>query len=299
MSPFTIAVVAALAAALVVVSLSAAAPTSGCTRSSTVPAPDRLALADRDRGSVRARRRQAGRRRRPGLELPGARAADQPLRLHAERRGDRELPPRPRRHLVRPRQLRVAAPEARDQGRERAGREQPRAGVRGDPPARPPHGSQPRRERPSCARCGRTSRRSWRASRSRAATCASTTSSTRRTTRRRRTTFIGSIYKLFGFRDIADAAGGTRRRLPAALGRVHRREEPADHRPRRHEVLPAGLLRRLPRVRAGARSRPSSTTASSRPTTTSPRAGGRGSCSSRGRWRASRSGADGRDGRNG
>ena len=35
--------------------------------------------------------------------------------------------------------------------------------------------------------------------------------------------------------------GGRRRWLPAALGRVHRRQEPADHRPRRHEVLPAGL----------------------------------------------------------
>ena len=74
-------------------------------------------------------------------------------------------------------------------------------------------------------------------------------------------TFIGSIYKLFGFRDIADAAGGARRRLPAALGRVHRREEPADHRPRRHEVLRAGLRDRRRRDRAGARSLPCSTTA--------------------------------------
>ena len=36
---------------------------------------DRLALADRDRGSVRDRRRHAGRRRRRPVELPGERAA--------------------------------------------------------------------------------------------------------------------------------------------------------------------------------------------------------------------------------
>ena len=68
-------VLVALAAALVLVSLSAAAhqQRASCTR---LPTPHRLALAVRDRRSLRDRRRPAGRRRRQPLELPGAGAAD-------------------------------------------------------------------------------------------------------------------------------------------------------------------------------------------------------------------------------
>ena len=40
------------------------------------------------------------------------------------------------------------------------------------------------------------------------------------------TTFIGRVYRLLGLRNIADAADKTQLRLPAALGRVHRRAEP-------------------------------------------------------------------------
>ena len=117
-----VAFLVALAAALVAVSFSAAASASKPARLS----PDRLALSDDHGGSVRDRRRQAGRRRRPGLGLPGERAADESLRLHAERRGDRRLPPRPRPHLVQPGGLRRSAPQARDQGRDGARSGEPR-----------------------------------------------------------------------------------------------------------------------------------------------------------------------------
>ena len=66
------------------------------------------------------------------------------------------------------------------------GREQPQAGVRRDPPARPPHGPQPRREGRRALDADAPGGDRARACRSRAATCASTTSSTRRTTRPRR-----------------------------------------------------------------------------------------------------------------
>ena len=53
-----------------------------------------------DRDAVRHRRRRAGDRRRRPVGLPEDGAEDQALRLHPERRGDRRLPARPRRHLV-------------------------------------------------------------------------------------------------------------------------------------------------------------------------------------------------------
>ena len=49
--------------------------------------------------AVRDRRRAAGDRGRRPVELPGEGAADEALRLHAERRGDRRLQARPRRRL--------------------------------------------------------------------------------------------------------------------------------------------------------------------------------------------------------
>ena len=252
-------VVAALAAALAVVSLSAAAHQQ--TRAKSPLPPHHLALADRDRGSVRDRRRQAGHRGRPGLELPEARAADEPLRLRPERRGDRQLPPGSRAHLVQPQQLRLATPAARDQGRDRGGREQPDAGVPADPRARPTHRSQPRRQGRSCTRCRRSSRRSCGACRSRAATCASTTSSTRTTSRRRRRRSSAASTSCS-----ASRTSPTRRTRPAAATRSCR-PSTSSRRTRRSSSSPtrsaAGRRqRRSPRGRAGARSTRCSTTAS-------------------------------------
>ena len=104
-------------------------------------------------------------------------------------------------------------------------------------------------------------------------TFASPTSSTRPTTRpRRRRSSAASTSSL------ASGTSPTRRAgqvaATPALGRVHHRQEPADHRPRRHEML-SRATRRSPIGRAGTRSLPCSTTASCSPTTTSPRAGGR------------------------
>ena len=52
--------------------------------------------------AVRDRRRPAGRRRRRPVRLSEERAEDGALGLHPERRGDRRLPARPRRHRLRP-----------------------------------------------------------------------------------------------------------------------------------------------------------------------------------------------------
>ena len=76
-----------------------ALPAAAASRERPVDHPsaadaDRLALAVGDRGSLRGRRGHAGRRGRLLLDLPGAGAADEPLGLHAERRGDREVPTR-------------------------------------------------------------------------------------------------------------------------------------------------------------------------------------------------------------
>ena len=251
-------------------------------------APDRLALADGHRGSVRDRRRQAGRRRRPGLELPGARPADEPLRLHAERRGDRRLPPRPRPHLVRPgtaspAQLKklgikvVTEPAADNLA----------AGVRAD---------QPGSAGSPATRRGDVGRRA--AMQTRMTAIVASVPKPRRHLRvyheldqtyysATSATFIGSIYKLFGFTNIADAADSAARRLSAALGRVHLSSEPADHRPRRHDVLRPDRRDRCSAAGLEQRSRPSKHHRVVGVTTTSRRAGGRGSSTSRGRWRRS------------
>ena len=71
-----------------------------------------------------------------------------------------------------------------------------------------------------------------------------------------------------------------RLRLPAALGGVHRRREPAADRPRRHGLLRPDGGEGGTRGPAGARSPRSRTAASSPSTTTSPRAGARGSSTS-------------------
>ncbi len=64
--------------------------------------PHRLAVADGDGDALRDRRRLAGRRRRRPVRLPEGGAEDLALGLHAERRGDRDVSTRPRRHRVRP-----------------------------------------------------------------------------------------------------------------------------------------------------------------------------------------------------
>ena len=76
----------------------------GGERGGDDPAPavaDRLALGNGNRGSLRRRRWQAGRRGRLLLDLSASGAADEALRVRPEHRGDREVPARPRRCLRR------------------------------------------------------------------------------------------------------------------------------------------------------------------------------------------------------
>src|SRR5205823_10021436 len=56
---------------------------------------DRVVVGDSDRGSVRGRRGQAGGGRRLVLELSAAGAAYASFGVHAEHRGDREVPAGP------------------------------------------------------------------------------------------------------------------------------------------------------------------------------------------------------------
>ncbi len=60
-------------------------------------ARDRVALAHRDRDALRHRRGSSGESRRQLLRLPAERPEDLTQRLRPERRGDREVQPRPRR----------------------------------------------------------------------------------------------------------------------------------------------------------------------------------------------------------
>ncbi len=108
-------------------------------------APDRLAVTDRDRVAVRDRRRQAGRRCRRSVGLSEACSALQAVRLHAQRRGDRRLPPRPRRHLRRPGRRRRGAAEARNPCAAPAGSDESGRCVRADPAAGDRHRARTRR----------------------------------------------------------------------------------------------------------------------------------------------------------
>ena len=85
----------------------------------------------------------AGRRRRRPVRLPEERAADVALGLHPERRGDRRLPARPRRHRVRPEGPVGRAPAARHHRAPPGRREELQGRVPADPPAR--NGHRPRR----------------------------------------------------------------------------------------------------------------------------------------------------------
>ena len=223
------------------------------TRARCSPA-DRLPLADRDGGPVRDRRRPAGGRRRPGLGLPEERAAHVAHGPRPERRGDRELPPRPRRHLLR-RPVRQAAGRPRDPRRRRGGAEDDHRRVPGDQAAG--HGSRAtaRRRRRSPLRwpgsCGAIVRSVPRSEHLRLydeldPTYYSATSQT----------FIGRIYKLFGFENIADAADKEHTGYPQLSAEYILKENPqiivladAQSRPRWRRV-PAG--RRSPRSRTTA-----------------------------------------------
>ena len=108
------------------------------------PSPHRLALADGDRDALRDRRGLAGRRRRRPVRLPEERSADVALGLHPERRGDRRLPARPRRHRVRPEGPVGRAPAARHHRAPPGRREELQGRVPADPPARDGHRSRRR-----------------------------------------------------------------------------------------------------------------------------------------------------------
>ncbi len=98
--------------------------------------PDRLALADRHRDAVRDRRRPAGRGGGRAVGLPAQGAADDALRLHAERRGNRRVETRPRRDRVRPEGALGRARPPRDPGRLPERGPDAARRVPADPPAR-------------------------------------------------------------------------------------------------------------------------------------------------------------------
>src|SRR5262249_12947904 len=99
------------------------------------PTADRLAVTDRDRRPVRDRRREAGRRGRRPVELPGERAEDEALRVHAQRRGGGRLPPRSGRDRERRERPRGRTRQAEDPRAPRAAGDGAPRGVRPDPPA--------------------------------------------------------------------------------------------------------------------------------------------------------------------
>ena len=226
------------------------------------PDPDRLALADGDRGSVRDRRRQAGRRGRRPVELPGERAEDEALRLHAERRGDRRLQARPRRRLVRRQPHRRGAREAEHPGAPRADR------LDASP-------TPTRRSRSSGKATGHAAGAAAvvaRMKRQIAAIVASVPHGDAAHLLRgaRARPLLGHVEDVHRPHLHAARPEGHRRRgrqdrlrLPAALGGVHRRGGSRPDRPRRHDVLrPDGGKVEQARP-AGARSRRSRTAASS------------------------------------
>ena len=103
--------------------------------------PHRVALADGDRDALRHRRGLAGRRRRRPVRLPEVGSADLALGLHAERRGDRGVPARPRRHRVRPEgPLRRTRP-SRDHRAPPGRRQELQGRLPADPATRPRHRS--------------------------------------------------------------------------------------------------------------------------------------------------------------
>src|SRR5439155_1535987 len=194
-----------------------------------------VALADRDGDALRRRRRPAGRRGRRPVRLPGERAADEALRLYPERRGDRRLQPRPRRPLQR-RRARLVAAEARPDGAARAGGGQPAPGLRRDPPARRRHGTRGEVDRRREVDAGADHDADPFRSEALAAP--------EGLPRARAGPLLGDVVHVHR-RDLQDVRLQEHRgrgrlvpqRLPAALGRVHRRRESRHRRPRRYEML--------------------------------------------------------------
>ena len=201
---------------------------------------DRLALADRDGGSVRDRRRasrssrsttsRTTRRRRRTRSSPATRRTPR-----------RSRPTSPISSSSRP--TRASIVEALGEAARSRCSSQPTASTLADAYAQIAPARQGDRARGSSAGRGRRRdeaadrARSSRRCRSRRRSSPSTTSSSPTYYSATSKTFIGRVYTLLGLKDIADAADKTRLRLPEALGRVHRRREPRPDRPRRHEVL--------------------------------------------------------------
>ncbi len=132
------------AAALALAALALAAP--GRRPPLGDPDADRLPLPDRDRGSVRDRRRQASGGGRQPVELPGRRTDDEAVGLHAERRGDRRLQAGPRRDLGGLERARRRPREAVDSGAPRSPGDGTGRGLRPDQAAR--EGDRPRSPAP-------------------------------------------------------------------------------------------------------------------------------------------------------
>ena len=150
------------------------------------------------------------------------------------------------------------AREARHHRAPRAGRGQRRAGVRPDPPARPRDRPRRRRRRSvvrsmqksltSLIRSVPKKSRHLKVYHELDPTYYSATSAT----------FIGRIYRLFGFRNIADAADSTHSGYPQLSARVHRRLEPRHRRARRLDLLRPDRRDASRAARAGAGSPPCS-----------------------------------------
>ena len=169
-----------------------------------LPAEDHLPVTDRDRDALRDRRGQAGHRGRRPVELPGARPDDRPLRLHAERRGDRGVRPRPRGAARRPSEEPAGGPRHQDPRAARS--REARRLLRAD---RASSGRSPatrRRRTGSSPRCAPTSR----TCRPRFPTTGSgrprTTSSTTPTSPLTRPRSSGGSCRRAGFDNIADGA---------------------------------------------------------------------------------------------
>ena len=108
--------------------------------------PHRLAVSDGDREPVRHRRRLAGGRRRRPVRLSEERTANGALGLHSQRRGDRHVSTRPRRHRLRPEGTLGRARATRHHRPPPGRREELQGRVPADPAARARHWTRRRGE---------------------------------------------------------------------------------------------------------------------------------------------------------
>ncbi len=205
------------------------------SRSTRTPDADRVALAERDRGPVRDRRRRPGRRGGRPVELPARGADDRPLRVRAQRRSDRRVRAGPRRVRDRARRSGIVTRRLRDHGAAARRGGHARRRVRADRAARASRPATRRRHRPS----SRSSGPRWTRSRpppsphrGRPSTTSSTTPST--PSRRRPSSDSSSSARA---REHRGRGGPGQRRVPATVGRVHHRDRSRPDLPRGHEVL--------------------------------------------------------------